>query len=302
MAETIEQIASVHLGKTSDGKVSEPYKTPEAVDATLLVAIPRTLNRDQYGIKSGDFVGVDVFNAYEISFLSDEGRPVSAIGKIIYGAGTECIVESKSLKLYLNSFNMARFGSLREAEKLMEKHLSALLNTAVTVQLWLASDSYTRSYPIKNDGLYRVIDRPFESGDHDFTHFTETPDLLQDTGDAVAHVQRYHSASLRSNCRVTNQPDWGDVYIEIACKEEIDDTSLYEYIASFRNENHFHEEVCEVIFKRLKDRFNPSDLTVTCLYTRRGGIDINPSRSMSQKGLPEALLNPTTPLRKSNRQ
>ncbi len=303
MTETIEQIASVHLGKTSDGKVSEPYKTPEAVDQKLLVAIPRSLNREQYGIKGTDFRGADVFNCYEISFLSNQGKPVAAIGKIVYDQTSNSIVESKSLKLYLNSFNMATFNTLREAELRIAADLRLLLQTEVTCKLWLAHERIDRQFPIAEAGLYYELDKPFDYSDHRFSHYKEDPALLRGTGDTSAYTQRYHSASLRSNCRVTNQPDWGDIYISILCREQVDPDYLYEYIASFRAENHFHEEVCEVIFKRMYDTFSPSHLNVTCLYTRRGGIDINPTRSLRDDSLlPSALIHPTVALQKTPRQ
>jgi 7-cyano-7-deazaguanine reductase len=115
-----------------------------------------------------------------------------------------------------------------------------------------------------------------------FEQFNETPETLE-VVPSIGRYERWRSHSLRSNCRVTNQPDWGDVYIHIKGKNSVTPESLLQYIVSMRKENHFHEEIAECIYKRLYDLLQPEELLVGCLYTRRGGIDINPVRASSSK-------------------
>ena len=112
----------------------------------------------------------------------------------------------------------------------------------------------------------------------------------------------YHSALLKSNCRVTSQPDWGDVYIHMVGKKTVDPISLLQYIVSFRDECHFHEEICETIYKRLWDLVKPDDLVVRCLYARRGGIDINPERASDEGLLHHNLSDQTVPHIKTPKQ
>jgi 7-cyano-7-deazaguanine reductase len=120
-----------------------------------------------------------------------------------------------------------------------------------------------------------------------FNSYNEDPALLKVVDANPASDTRYHTSSLRSNCRVTNQPDWGDVYVYIKGEKAITPDSFLQYIVSMRKENHFHEEICECIYKRLYDLLSPDELFVTCLYTRRGGIDINPIRASSEQVLKE---------------
>ena len=117
-----------------------------------------------------------------------------------------------------------------------------------------------------------------------FDHFNESPDILE-VVPSIGRYERWRSHSLRSNCRVTNQPDWGDVYVHIKGDKAVTPESLLQYIVSMRKENHFHEEICECIYKRLWDLLQPEELFVACLYTRRGGIDINPVRASSWETL-----------------
>jgi len=127
------------------------------------------------------------------------------------------------------------------------------------------------------DGNYITLEEAYPIDGIDFSVYQETPELLEVVQNDVK-VVRYHSALLKSNCRVTSQPDWGDVYIELEGDESVDPISLIKYIVSFRDECHFHEEICETIYKRLYDLLQPEKLAVRCLYARRGGIDINPER------------------------
>lgn len=284
----IEKIASKHLGKAGDGTVVAPYVTPELIDSDLLVAIPRVLNRKQYGIDEADlpFVGFDMWNCYEVSAMTDNGYPVSGIVKLSYSSNSDCIVESKSLKLYLNSFNLSRLGETplkvkHAVEKNIRRDLSLLLNTDVQVYMHIPNGARNPSPSLLTQAT--TIENIVDVSRLEFESFTESPELLNVTTFVSESESLWHTNALRSNCRVTNQPDWGDVYIYIKGRRSITPQSLLQYIVSMRKENHFHEEIVECIFKRLTDALPESEVAVCALYTRRGGIDINPVRATSAK-------------------
>jgi len=307
----IEEIASVHLGKAGDGSVVKPYVTPDRVDPSLLVAIPRQLNRDHYGINKDTLMeGYDTWNAYEVSFLLDNGYPVNVVAKIIYSSSSECIVESKSLKLYLNSFNMQKFGkTLQEAADAaaakIHIDLGNLLATDVSIDIF--TDSYFNIVAGEHAfrGTFPYLEEITDVENMDFPFYNENPDILKIDHETDHNLFTAKSNALRSNCRVTNQPDWGDVYIAMEGESIPTHESVLQYIVSMRKENHFHEEICECIYKRLLDKFNPDHLIVGCLYTRRGGIDINPVRATSMEMLlrySKALMTPGILVNKTMRQ
>jgi len=294
------------LNKTALGK---NFSTPEKYDASLLFRIPRSENRLHYGIENTNlpFTGVDVWNCYEVSFLTANGLPVSRMMKLVYFCESEYLVESKSLKLYLNSFNMEKFAkTVQESEKsvceLVKTDLSKLLETAVEVILFTDKNPETIAFSdLKNKQLTDLVpSEVFET--LEFSHYLETPELLKGNLTKEIHEYNFRSDLLRSNCRVTNQPDWGDLFVRISTKYEIDLSSVVSYLVSFRKENHFHEEVVEMIYKRLMDIFNPEKLMVAAMYTRRGGIDINPIRASHTELVDAAFLSTTSRLAKTLRQ
>ena len=265
-------LASTHLGKKSKG--SENY------DPTLLVAIPRIENRKQYNISNNDlpFVGFDVWHAYEFSSLTQNGLPVTRLLKIKYACDSEFLIESKSLKLYLNSFNMSRFGEnitecLDICKKIIEKDLSEKLKTKVCVNFL---NNETNKIEIF-ENFKNLIDY-VDLDSLKIEKFKEAPEILK-TQDFNCEEYFLTFDGLRSNCRVTHQPDFGDVYIYYKSSKRIMEDSLIKYLCSFRSEYHFHEECVEMIYKRLFDLLDKDDeLFVCALYTRRGGIDICPVR------------------------
>ena len=289
--EELNKIAGVHLGKAGDGSAVNPYVTPDTIDASLLVAIPRSLNRTQYGIADDDlnFVGYDVWNCYEVSALLKNGAPVSGALKLRYPANSHSIVESKSLKLYLNSFNMYKFDtndivevSLQISERVC-LDLSALLDCPVIAKFY--PPSYWGEVGYVDPGAsFVTVEDIVDFDKFECNHYNEDPDILNTTVEGRIY---YHSSLLRSNCRVTNQPDWGDIFVAMDAKTAPTPESFLQYITSMRKENHFHEEICECVYTRLYEKFNPENLLVFCLYTRRGGIDINPVRSTSYDIIPE---------------
>lgn len=297
-----KQQASRHLGQT----VGE-YKTTYAPE--LLVAVERVHNRTKYNIDEQNlpFVGYDTWNAYEVSFLLDNGFPVSGVAKISYACNSACIVESKSLKLYLNSFNMTKFGRTKElavegVEKTIANDLSKLLETEVTVALHFEATNGSVWPNYKYEG-FRDIESFVDVTAMEFNTYEESPEILEvETSVEHSKVLRISTNLLRSNCRITSQPDWGDAYIHISGENMPSIESLLQYIVSFRKEDHFHEEVCEMLYKRLWDKYQPEELMVTCLYTRRGGIDICPARANKPELLSDSLQDVTRHVAKTLRQ
>jgi 7-cyano-7-deazaguanine reductase len=297
---------SKHLGQISE------YK--DQYDPSLLVREPRSNNREHLDIQDDNlpFVGFDTWNAYEVSALTNNGLPVAGVAKIVYPCDSKYIVESKSIKLYFNSFNMYKCGATTEAvnnfvTERASKDLSALLETDVQVCIVSAGSDETAP-GVFAPGVYQTLEHTIDISEINglkFTQYSESAELLEFaeiTGEYQNYEQHFHSALLKSNCRVTSQPDWGDIYIYMRGSQPVQAASLLKYIVSFRDECHFHEEICETVFKRLKDIFLPVDLCVTCLYARRGGIDINPVRATSANLISKVLTDPTLLHRKTLKQ
>lgn len=299
MTDITKEQAGKHLGKT--------VTYTDQYDAGLLVAVERIHNRTKYGIDelALPFVGYDTWHAYEVSFLLDNGFPLSCVAKISYPCESHSIVESKSLKLYLNSFNMSKFtGTKAEAITLVEKtiatDLSALLDTTAFVALHFEEQNQPLFSNLQHSE-FESLDSLVDIEAQEFSTFNESPDILEVSIDQAGTL-RVHTNLLRSNCRITSQPDWGDAFIHIRGMELPTAESLLQYIVSFRKEDHFHEEVCEMIYKRLFDKFQPEELMVTCVYTRRGGIDICPARSTHQHLLSATLKDVVIHVEKTLRQ
>lgn len=269
---TTDKIASTLLGKKVG---SAGVYNPE-----VLVAVPRKENRDRYLIDSDNlpFKGWDVWHCYEFSALCENGLPVTQVLKLKYSAASEFIVESKSLKLYLNSFNMFKCGKnkaqcLELCKSLIEKDLRAKLKTSVEVNF------LENVCPQEVFSEFQNVEDLIDISDFSVDEFKEAPHLLKVFDNNCETKNHLFFSSLRSNCRVTHQPDFGEVFIYYKSRKKIDETSLVKYLVSFREEYHFHEECCEMIYKRLSDLLNADDELMVCaLYTRRGGIDISPVR------------------------
>ena len=276
MKNQTDEIASIHLGKKVSG--SETY------NPNLIVPIPRIENRKQYQIEKNNlpFKGFDVWHAYEFSAMTTNGIPVTRLMKMKYSCESEFLVESKSLKLYLNSFNMTRFGNtttecLEICKNTIEKDLSSELKTEVSVNFF--DNNVERVQIFKN---FKNIMDFVDEKDLTIEKFKEAPKLLEtEEKELTSYYLQFDS--LRSNCRVTHQPDFGDLFLYYKSKKHILEGSLIKYLISFRKEFHFHEECCEMIYKRLTDLLDKNDeLFICALYTRRGGIDISPVRTNCQ--------------------
>ena len=280
-----DELASTHLGKKSQG--SEKY------NPSLLVAIPRCENRKQYNIDDNNlpFDGFDVWHAYEFSALTQNGVPVTRLLKLKYDCKSKFLVESKSLKLYLNSFNMSKFGAtvnecLEICKNIIEKDLEEKLKTKIEANF--IENSAERKEIFKNfQNIMNFVDEKTLKVEK----FKEAPELLKtkETDEEKSYYLKFDS--LRSNCRVTHQPDFGDLFLYYKSKKHILENSLVKYLSSFRSEFHFHEECCEMIYKRLYDLLDNNDeLFVCALYTRRGGIDICPVRRSKNYKPDEVLI------------
>ncbi|MCF8372951.1 MAG: NADPH-dependent 7-cyano-7-deazaguanine reductase QueF [Bacteroidales bacterium] len=275
---------SKYLGKKT--------KYPDSYQPNVLLPLPRFDNRREYDMPEHPaFFGADVWHAYEFGFLTNKGLPVTGILKIVYPSSNLFIVESKSLKLYLNSFNMARFGDTRTEGlkivlELIKVDLEKVLQTKVEVNYFEVEGS-----PVSDFDHYKRLEDLVDIDGLFFYQYSENKHILAIESHDAQEI-RVFSDVLRSNCKVTHQPDWGSVFIHLKSSKKLDMGSLLQYLVSFRNENHFHEEVCEIIFKRLFDLLQPEELMVACIYTRRGGIDICPVRANKVDLLPKFLINP----------
>lgn len=240
-------------------------------DASLLFPIPRSEKRDELAItRDLPFTGEDIWNAYELSWLTRKGKPVVAIATLRIPATSPNIVESKSFKLYLNSFNQTRYGQITDVENVLKKDISKVVGCAIEVVIQTV-DQVNEQLSIGSFDALCIDDL-----DVDVDIYETSPELLK-TIEGRAH-EKLMSHLLKSNCLVTGQPDWGSVVIEYEgpaiCHE-----SLLKYLISFRQHNEFHEQCVERIFVDLKRRCRCEHLSVYARYVRRGGLDINPFRT-----------------------
>lgn len=246
------------------------YQTEYA--PSLLFPIPRQAKRDEIGLAGTlPFFGVDIWNAYELSWLNLRGKPQVAIATFTVPADSPNIIESKSFKLYLNSFNQTRLASPEALAELLRADLSAGFDAPVQVKLTLP-DAFSSLQMGELDGL--LLDRL----DIDVDGYTPDPALLTAHHQDAMVEETLVSHLLKSNCLVTGQPDWGSVQIRYA-GAQIDQEGLLRYLIGFRNHNEFHEQCVERIFMDILRQCRPQKLSVYARYTRRGGLDINPWRS-----------------------
>ena len=254
-------------------------------DPSLLYPLPRAVQRQQIGITDQPlFLGADLWTAYELSWLNLRGKPQVALAQVVVPCESSHLVESKSLKLYLNSFNNSRFESAAHVRDILQKDLSEAVwrsgpvQSGVGVRL-LTPDQFAR------EQIHELAGVDLDRLDLDCTEFQPAPHLLQAAMDEQPVTETLTSQLLKSNCLVTGQPDWGSLAISYS-GPQIDQAGLLQYIVSFRNHNEFHEHCVERIFMDIWTRCQPSKLTVYARYTRRGGVDINPWRSSHTQTLP----------------
>ncbi len=247
---------------------------PEAYDPYLLHPIPRAAKRAELGINGKPpFYGVDIWNAYELSWLDVRGKPMVGVAELRVPADSPNIVESKSLKLYLNGFSQERLAGTPKLLAVLERDISAAVGAPVAIEITLASAS---SHAIRDlDG--QLLDEQLVRIDH---YGPPRPAFLTLASEDIFE-ETLVSRVFRSNCPVTGQPDWGTMQIRYRGRQ-IEHAGLLRYLVSFRNHSGFHEHCVEQIYMDLHQRCAPESLSVYARYTRRGGIDINPFRSSTQ--------------------
>ena len=260
-------------------------------DASLLFPIARSVKRDELGITgAAPFFGADMWTAFELSWLNLRGKPQLALAHITVPCETPNIIESKSFKLYLNSFNNTRFADVPAVKARLRADLgeaawrdlargpSGAAPGSIGLSL-LLPDQFDRQAVYELDGL--SLDRL----DVECTRYTPAPDLLKVLPAESPVSEVLVSNLLKSNCLVTGQPDWGSVQISYT-GDPIDQEGLLQYLVSYRDHNEFHEQCVERIFMDIWTRTKPMKLAVYARYTRRGGLDINPFRTSYPQALP----------------
>ena len=238
----------------------------------LLFPIKRLEKRIELGLGGAlPFIGEDIWNAYEISWLNNKGLPQVAIAEFRFQFDSENIVESKSLKLYLNSLNQSAFNDRATLEKTIAKDLSKVTNSNVSVSLSQLDE-------INNIQFFKA--KNIDTQDIQIDNYGYQPDILESGRENECELveESLMSHLLKSNCLITNQPDWASVLIEYS-GQKICEQSLLKYIVSFRTHNEFHEQCVERIYVDIMRYCQPEKLTVYARYPRRGGVDINPWRS-----------------------
>ena len=260
------------------GILGQSTHYPKTYAPDMLYPIPRALGRAKLALPADALsIGMDWWQVFEMSWLNSQGISQVAMARLAIPATSDYIVESKSLKLYFNSLNFTEFDNQQAVKATVEKDLSACLKTDVTLEIFEVN--IANSLPISApqgdciDNALDIIGKKIAIvSDVNPSSLTVANQVASDS-----QLQILHSHLLRSNCPVTNQPDWGTLEIQID-SQPIDRAGLLEYILSFRQHNGFHEQCVEQIFSDLTQVFAPKTLMVRAWYTRRGGIDINPCR------------------------
>lgn len=251
-------------------------------DPSLLFPIPRSDKRSELGIADSalPFVGVDVWTGYELSWLNKKGLPQVAIGQFEFPAESPNLVESKSFKLYLNSFNDTRFASWAEVEATLRQDLSKAVGAEVAVQLFTLQDASRCEAEVPGECL-DMLDIAIDDFELNPAHLAIQDELVVE--------ETLYSNLLKSNCLVTGQPDWGTVVVRYRGRR-IDRAGLLRYIVSFRHHWEFHEQCVERIYTDIQRYCQPEKLLVYARYVRRGGLDINPYRASEPMAWPLARL------------
>ncbi|MBS0371559.1 MAG: NADPH-dependent 7-cyano-7-deazaguanine reductase QueF [Proteobacteria bacterium] len=277
------KMSTKHPAHPNASPLGKPVAYAEHYAPELLFPIARQGKRDEIGLADGalPFVGEDLWNAYELSWLDPRGKPVVALASFRVPADSPNIVESKSFKLYLNSFNQTRVHSVADLGKTLARDLSDAVGAQVAVQVEPLSTRPERAigYP---DGVL------LDTLDIDIDRYTPDPSLLKADHGAPEVGETLYSHLLKSNCLVTGQPDWAMVVVRYY-GAPIDREALLRYIVSFRQHNEFHEQCVERIFVDILRECRPSKLSVWARYTRRGGLDINPYRRTPGLPAPEPV-------------
>lgn len=258
-------LAGLSLGKAT--AYADKY------DASLLQAVARSFGRDSIGLDAQalPFSGHDIWHGYELSWLNSKGKPMVALATFTVPFDSPNLIESKSFKLYLNSFNQSRFTDLGQVYRHLQHDLSKCAGKTVQVSLHNVNEllAFQPTW---------IPGRCIDDLDIEIDQYQYDASLLTTQADADIVEEKLHSHLLKSNCLITSQPDWASVFIHYR-GPQLDHEALLRYLISFRNHNEFHEQCVERIFMDIWTRCQPSMLAVYARYTRRGGLDINPWRS-----------------------
>ncbi|AIA69997.1 putative GTP cyclohydrolase I [Pectobacterium atrosepticum SCRI1043] len=265
--------------------LGKPTPYHDRYDAALLQPVPRSLNRDPLGIypDSLPFHGADIWTLYELSWLNNRGVPQVAVGEMHLNAESLNLIESKSFKLYLNSFNQTTFDSWESVRATLANDLAHCAQGDVSVTLFKLSE--LEGQPLAGFTGECIDDQDIQIDNYNFN----ADYLATNEQDAPVVEETLVSHLLKSNCLITHQPDWGSVQIHYRGKR-INREALLRYIVSFRHHNEFHEQCVERIFNDLMHYYQPEKLSVYARYTRRGGLDINPWRSNTPFNAPNGRL------------
>ena len=256
----------------TDAPLGQKSQYISTYDASLLFPIPRQTKRDEINVPTPiPFHGFDTWNAFEVSWLNTKGKPVVAIASFEFACNSTNIIESKSFKLYLNSFNNSQFADFETVQKILSNDLQAAAEGDVQVKLMPLSK-------LTGMQIHQFSGLCLDTLDIECNEYTVNDSYLQCNSQEDVVSEIIHSDLLKSNCLVTGQPDWGSIQITYR-GAQIDHEGLLKYLVSFRNHNEFHEQCVERIFMDITRRCQPKELTVEARYTRRGGLDINPVRS-----------------------
>jgi 7-cyano-7-deazaguanine reductase len=263
--ENHQALSGLTLGKSTD------YR--DIYDASLLQPVPRSLNRDPLGLHADNLPshGGDIWTLYELSWLNTKGLPQVAVGHVELSDTSVNLVESKSFKLYLNSFNQTRFASWEDVRATLERDLRHCAQGEVSVALYRLDEM--EGQPIAHFHGTCIDGQDIEVDSYEFS-----ADHLEGAASGKVVEETLVSHLLKSNCLITHQPDWGSVQIQYR-GPKIDREKLLRYLVSFRHHNEFHEQCVERIFSDIQRFCQPESLSVYARYTRRGGLDINPWRS-----------------------
>ena len=246
----------------------------ETYSPELLQPVPRTVGRTAIQLpQTLPFDGIDIWNGYELSWLNAKGKPVIAILQCSVPIDSPNLIESKSFKLYLNSFNQSTMQSAAQVEALLQKDLSNCAGKQVEIKLYSAAE-------FDQLNLGQLQGTVIDDLDVEITQYQPGPSILATTDEQADETLISHL--LKSNCLITSQPDWASVLIRYSGKK-ICHESMLKYIVSFRQHNEFHEQCVERLYYDILTQCNPEKLTVYARYTRRGGLDINPFRSNFEK-------------------
>ena len=249
----------------------------------LLFPVPRAAKRAEIGVREAalPFTGEDLWNAYELSWLDQRGKPVVALAEFRVPAESPNLIESKSFKLYLNAFNQERIADADALSATLQRDLSAAAAAAVSVRIMPLNSQPPRLIAAPPGELLDTLEIAIDT-------YSPAPQFLLAELNGPLVEETLHSNLLKSNCLVTGQPDWGSVVVRYR-GPKIDRAGLLRYIVSFRQHNEFHEQCVERMFTDISARCRPERLEVWARYTRRGGLDINPWRS-SHPGSPPPNL------------